>query len=190
MTRVADIQDGVQAAEIKLGLLGKKCWQVGCGGAAGYSFTLDLGEKLVRPAPARKSSQTKTQFVGESHLLVWCSWVLYGPRGPITSSNDETEGLEKGLARLVGQTVQAVDIEPQWCLSVSFSHGLLLKVFPDHVGPMAIFDGNWELWRPLDAYLIGTNLKCKVVQREYPPLPLNQKPAWRGPSKARESQKK
>jgi hypothetical protein len=171
MTKVADIRVESQAMAIKATLLGKKCWYVGCGGSVGYSFSLSFGKKLLRcPPPANPSAADKYgRIEPEVSLLVWCSWMLEGPHGPITSSDDETSGLESGLRRLSGRTIQAADIAPNWCFRLEFSGGLVLTIFPDHVGPSASFDGNWELWKQYDAYLVGTDLRCKVIKRDYPP---------------------
>ena len=157
--------------EIKTSLLGKKCWYVSCGGSAGYSFELSLGRKFPRPRPLKNPScpEEFRQYEPEIGLLVWCSWTLRDARGHLTGSDDETDGLEKGLRRLVHRLVRSVEIgTTNWYLRLGFSGGLDLYVFPDHVGPAASFDGNWEVWRPTDAYLIGTDLSCEVIERDYP----------------------
>jgi hypothetical protein len=59
-----------------------------------------------------------------------------------------------------------VEIGAGWNLRLDFASGLVLSVLPDHVGPSASFDGNWELWKPAQAYLIGIDLRCEVIDRE------------------------
>ena len=181
MTRVADIREQAQALDIQASLLGKKCWDVGCGAAAGSSFSLSFGKKLLQcpPSTSAKAVEKYGQFERELKLLVWCSWTLNNGRGPVTSSDDETPGLEKGLRRLSGRTVQSAEIGADWYLRLAFSGGMMLTIFPDHVGPAASFDGNWELWRQRDAYIVETDLSCKVIPRDYPPLEVPSDARWK-----------
>jgi hypothetical protein len=70
---------------------------------------------------------------------------------------------------MAGKTVCRVLVGDGWDLRVEFTGGLTLTVFPDHVGPHAAFDGNWELWTPELYYSVGTDLECGVETRQYPP---------------------
>ena len=191
MTRITDIQaEQFAEAEIKSSLVGRKCWYAYC--SFGNTFKIVLGRKIPRDAEdlevrkklaARRSakslavredelSRVWNRFQGESEVLVWCSWRLDAANGPLTSWDDQAENCESGICRLIGHTVRTVEINSGWNLRLSFSGGMVLSVLPDHVGFAASFDGNWELWRPDQAYLIGTDLSCRVIDRENHPLEL------------------
>lgn len=192
MTRTANIQaEQFSEAEIKSSLLGRKCWYAYC--SVGNTFKVVMGRKIPRDAqdlarreklarrPGARDQATAgrdplasqwARFRGESELLVWCSWRLDDARGPLTSWDDQPERCEAGIRRLIGHAVRAVEIGAGWNLRLDFAGGLVLSVMPDHVGPSARFDGNWELWRPDQAYLIGTDLGCRVIDRENRPMEL------------------
>ena len=196
LIKTANIADELAAAEIRSALQGKRCWyaytSVGC------TFAMDLGRKIPRdddeiaamdrlrkrmvrqhPRGVGPLEREHLRFKGESHLLVWCSWRIEDAKGPLASSDSDAELCEKVVRRLIGKTVQVVEIRPGWDLRLDLSSGLTVAVFPDHVGPEANFDGNWELWRPDQAYLIGTDLACDVMDRENRRLrPQPQKGRW------------
>ncbi|GEM_PF-1513270 len=196
MIKTANIADELAAAEIRSALQGKRCWyaysSVGC------TFAVDLGRKIPRDGDEMKvtdrirkrleskhphgvspQEQEHLRFKGESHLLVWCSWRIEDAKGPLASSDSQADLCEKVVRQLIGKTVQRVEIRAGWDLCLDFSSGLTLNVFPDHVGQEANFDGNWELWRPDQAYLIGTDLTCDVIDCENRRLrPQPQKGRW------------
>lgn len=182
MTRLAHIQaEQLAEAEIKSSLLGRKCWYAYT--SVGNTPKLVLGRKVPRDAEdlaarAKLAARRKSRGVarhhpdvwercqGESELLVWCSWRLDDAKGPVTSWDDEPKRCEDGIRGLIGRSVRDVKIGAGWNLRLDFAGGLVLSVLPDHVGPSASFDGNWELWKPVQAYLIGTDLRCEVIDRE------------------------
>ena len=192
MTRLADIQaEQIAKAEIKASLLGRKCWYAYAG--FGNTPRIVLGRKLprgpeelavqARLAARRAARGVKTpkedaltrtwiRSRGDSELLIWCSWRLDDANGPATSSDDNPERCEAAIRQLIGHTVRAVDIAGLWDLRIVFNGGFVLSALPDHVGPEASFDGNWEVWRPEQAYLIGTDLTCKVIDPENRPMQL------------------
>lgn len=196
MTRLANnVEAEFAATEIKTSLIGRKCWYGYV--TFGNTFQIVLGRKIardpaevaardrlhkrmvarriakgVRVKPADPLSREFDRFQGESSLLVWCSWRLDGEKGPVTSWDDEGTHCQAGISRLIGRTVRNVSISGLWNLQVEFNGGLVLSVFPDHVSPSASFDGNWEVWQPTQAYLIGTGLMCEVIDRENRPLHL------------------
>ena len=104
--------------------------------------------------------------MGEAHLVIWCSWRLEHKGLPLVSSDASGEACEKQLRKVIGRTVRAVEITPSRDLRLVFSGGFVLCAFSDHVGDDADFDGNWELWTPEQAYLIGTDLSCEVIDRK------------------------
>ena len=172
MNRTANIADELAAAEIRAALQGKRCWHAYVG--IGCTFAMDLGKKILRDSQERAWSEKHARnyppeyrrYEGESHLLVWCSWRIEDGKGPLASSDNDFDVCEQAIRRLIGRAVREVRIGPGWDLRVEMSSGLTVTVFADHVGAKAIFDGNWELWRPDQAYLIGTNLACEVIDRQ------------------------
>jgi hypothetical protein len=133
-------------------LCGLECWRVSCGGAAGSTFQLALGEKVPLPTPAIPPEKTKyfadgfPDFEGEACILVWCAWRLDGPNGPITSWDDAQHGVEAGLQKLIGQKIESIDLlPPAWDANLTFSNGFRLRIFCDHVPGDPSFDGNWDL---------------------------------------------
>src|SRR5580700_5308950 len=113
-------------------LQGLGCWYVSCGGAAGPTFQLALGNKVLRRSPIKNPAHSEDyrRFEGEANLLVWCTWRLDGPEGPLTSSDDTTSNVVAHLEKLVGATIGSVNLAPPaWDLSVAFTNGLTLRVF-------------------------------------------------------------
>ena len=168
MTTAGQVVAESSAEAIIGALLGRKCWHVACGGCVGATFQLALGGKVRRERPLRnpKLPESIRRSEGEFGLMIWCSWQLRDHKGPVTSSADESAGLETGLDRLRGKTICKVSVDDGWYLRVDFSGGLRLSVLPDHVGPEASFDGNWEVWTPTRMYSIETDLTCLVEERE------------------------
>jgi hypothetical protein len=182
MTRCDHIQaEQLAEAEIKSSLLGRKCWYAYT--SVGNTPKLVLGRKVPRDAEdlaaraklaarrksrgvARRPPDVWDRYQGESELLVWCSWRLDDAKGPVTSWDDDPQRCENGICGLIGHSVRNVEIGAGWNLRLDFAGGLVLSVLPDHVGPSASFDGNWELWKPDQAYLIGTDLTCEVIDCE------------------------
>lgn len=151
---------------------GLRCWYVSCGGAVGPTFQLALGEKVRRLATLRNRAHSEEfrQYEGEANLLVWCTWRLDGPNGPLTSSDDTSENVHANLLRLDGATVQAVSVANQaGDLNVSFRKGLKLRVFCDHVPPSPSFDGNWELWRTDRTLVVGPGHRFEFAPRQESP---------------------
>jgi hypothetical protein len=171
MTIVAQLKENREkrtARDVVAALHGKKCWNVACGGSVGSTFQLALGGKVPRERPLKNPtvSSEYRQYEGQVGLMVWCSWRLEMPSGPLTSSDDESPRMESGLRRLAGKTVRRVSISDGWFLRIEFSMGLILSVFPDHVGANASFDGNWEVWAPGRLYAVGTDVTCEIEARK------------------------
>lgn len=166
MTSLTDIQSELASAEIKAALSGKKCWYAFS--SFGSTVGLDLGRKLLRQRPVKNRAHKPEyrKYEGERHLILWCSWRLERGGLPIISSDGTEQQCQEHLQVLVGRTVRLVEISSSWDLRLVFSGGVALSAFPDHVGQSADFDGNWELWTPEQAYLVGTDLECKVIDRE------------------------
>jgi hypothetical protein len=201
LSRTANIADEHAAVEIRAALQGKRCWYAYLG--VGCTFAMDVGRKLprdrayvaamerVRAKMIRRGHRGPThpqeylKYQGESHLLVWCWWRIDAAEGPLASSDNEPDLCESAVRRLIGKTVQRVDIGAGWEMRLAFNAHVILNVFPNFVGPNADFDGNWELWRPDQAYLIGTDLRCEVIDRQNRPMqPRSRQGRWAVAEKA------
>jgi hypothetical protein len=156
---------------------GLRCWYVACGGAAGPSFSLAFGEKVPRAAALTNPAHSEEyrRYEGEANVLVWCSWRLDGPEGPLTSSDDTADGIQRGLARLRGAKVRRVSLtDKTWDLRVTFGNRLKLTVFCDHVPGDPSFDGNWELWLRDQALIFGPGKRWTLEERrDLPAEPLS-----------------
>lgn len=161
-------QDLDLVGEVQRALTTKRCWYASCGGAAASSFELAFGEKIPRQEYIHnpQHSEEFNRFEGEANLLVWCTWRLDAPLGPVSSSDDSNQGIEQALNTLIEQHVAEVDVSlPSWDLKLVFSNGAKLLVFCDHVGRDPSFDGNWELWKPDKAICIGVSSAVEVESR-------------------------
>jgi len=176
------------ATEIVAALRDKQCWNVACGGSVGSTFQLALGGKVPRERLLKNPtvSSDYRRFEGEVGLLVWCVWRLVGSKGPLTSWDDDSPHRDERLRRLSGRTIVDVTIPYNWLLQIEFSGGLVLTVFPDHVGENASFDSNWEVWTPERLFSVNTQLVCDVEERSVPAYPViipmperNRKPSFR-----------
>lgn len=129
-------------------LVGLRCWYVSCGGAAGTTFQLALGNKVPRRVPLKNSAHTEEyrHLEGEASILVWCVWRLDGPAGPLTSWDDAEANVASQLEKLVNQKIESIDVQPPaWDVTLHFSGDLTLQVFCDHVPGDPSFDGNWQI---------------------------------------------
>ncbi len=150
---------------------GLRCWYVSCGGAAGPTFQLALGNKVPRRTLLKNAAHPEEyrRFEGEANLLVWCDWRLDGADSPLTSSDDSPANISSQLGKLVGTIIESVAVvAPAWDLTIRFSGNLTLRVFCDHVPGDPSFDGNWELWRQEIAVLVGPGARSIVEVRSEP----------------------
>ncbi len=160
----------------------KRCWyayvSVGC------TFAMDLGRKIRRDAEEvaaiadlRRRREAKgipvtphpaeyDTLKGENQLVVWCSWRMADSNGPMASSDSDRDTCEAAIGQVIGKTVRHVEITEGWDFRLEFTTGLVLSMFPDHVGSDASMDTNWELWRPDRAYFVETNLTCRVTDTQ------------------------
>ena len=155
--------------EITDALQGKQCWYVSCGGGVGSTFELAIGEKRPRKHVVRNPAHSDEfrQFEGEANLLVWCTWRLDSATGPITSADDDDQGVAYGLNQLVGETIQDACVDSIGMdLRLQFSSGHTLRIFCDHVGHNPSFDGNWELILPDKTIAIGVGSRIESETRE------------------------
>jgi hypothetical protein len=147
---------------------GLECWYVSSGGAACSTFALSFGAKIRRPVPIKNPAHSEEfrHFEGELNLLVWCAWRLDGPDAPLTSWDDADESISAQLTKLIGATVESVElIQPAFDLVINFSNALCLRVFCDHVPGEPSFDGNWDLTAHDEIVSVGPGAKISVENR-------------------------
>jgi hypothetical protein len=140
------------------GLRGLPCWHVSVGGATLPTFQLALGAKIARAVPLKNPNQPieYRENDGEANLLVWCSWRLDDAEGPLTSYFDDEEAIVPGLNRLIGSTIRnAAASGPAMDLVITFSNGLKLRVFCDHVSKSSASGDNWELSLIKGRFIVG-----------------------------------
>jgi hypothetical protein len=154
-----------ELAAIVAQLEGLKCWHVGTGGAVGSTFLLALGERTPRSIPLRNQAHSD-EFPynkGSASILIWCAWRLDDAAGPITSWDDADDGVARGLAQVVGTKITSIEIEPPcWDATITFSTGLRLHVFCDHVPGEPSFDGNWQFSTPDAQVAFGPGARYQV----------------------------
>jgi hypothetical protein len=146
-----------------LGGLG--CWYVSCGGAASSTFQLALGQKIRRLIPLKNTSHSQEfrEFEAEVSLVIWCAWRLDGPKGPITSWDDEEKSIETELSKLIGTQIETIEALPHaWDLTIRFNNSLILRVFCDHVSGKPSFDGNWDLRTPSTSIAVGPGVQIRT----------------------------
>ena len=149
-------------------LKGLECWYVSCGGAAGSTFQLALGDRIRRSVPLKNlgASEEFRQFEGELGLYVWCAWRLDGSDGPLTSWDDTDESVKAGLTRLIGTRIRSIEVmPPAWDVNIKFSNSLCLHVFCDHVPGEPSFDGNWDLRTQDVVIAIGPGVRYRIEKR-------------------------
>jgi hypothetical protein len=138
-------------------LLGQEVWFVNSGGAAGSSFSLSLGRRILRDKPLQNPSVADEfqRNSGEFCLYVWSTWrLLLGDS--IASSDQDAEEAKPLLETLVGKTVTSAEVTGR-CFDLQLLIGeAQLDVFCDHVPPEPSYDSNWELVvRDVAALVVG-----------------------------------
>jgi hypothetical protein len=70
-----------------------------------------------------------------------------------------------GLRRLVGSTITSVNVKkPAWDLDLTFSNGLVLRVFCDSVD-LVDMDDNYSVFLPEGIFTVGARGKLLSEQR-------------------------
>ena len=116
--------------------------------------------------PEKRFSGLVGRAAGCSLLLVLCAWRIDSRRVPLASSDSKIATGKKAASRLAGKIIRRIEIGSSWDLRIDMTDGLALTVFPDHVGPAASVDANWELWRLGVSYVIGNDLTCEVLGKD------------------------
>jgi hypothetical protein len=119
-------------------LHGLACWGTVAGDGAGSAVAIDFGGRRPREQPLRNPHLTPEQreYVGEVSLLIHCAWRLETPTAVACGSGDDNgpdRPMLRGLTRLVGATVQHVEILREGRdLALVFDRDLTLRVFCDN----------------------------------------------------------
>jgi hypothetical protein len=150
-------------------LRGLRCWYVSVGGSTLPTFQLALGEKVRRARVLMNKAHAEEYrvFEGEAGLLVWCSWRLDSPMGPITSSEDDGERTCRGLQQLKDAKIRVASATaPGMDLRVGFSNRLTLRVFCDRVHDDTNSSTNWEMWNRDQRLEIAAASRVTFAQRD------------------------
>jgi hypothetical protein len=161
------------AREVVDSMRRRKCWHVTAAPANLSTFELFLGEKVPRDPVLRDylvarhdRADEADEFEGEANLMVWCTWRLDGKEAPLSSSDDTSEHVAEAMQALVGREALDARVDlPGWDLHLTFSGGLALHVFPDHVPGDPSFSGNWELFLRDKIIAIGVGSTCTIEDR-------------------------
>ena len=127
---------------------GLLCWYVNAGGAAGTSFSLALGEKVLRDKPLNNPGVNDDFriYEGEFNLYVWCSWRLEQESCALSSSNQDPAQAADALKELTGSRLSSIEVdETTTDLKLLFGNRVL-RVFCDHCFPDPSCSANWELF--------------------------------------------
>ena len=136
-------------------LIGKPCWDVGCGKGVGSSFGLYLGRKIKRKREIRSVTRPwmSIKHDPEFHVLVWCLWRL-SKNGRLVVTSDDCENHYKWckyLRRLTGHKITKMMIlNPFFDLQITFTRSYQLDIFCDHGTKEPSIDTNWEVFSPND----------------------------------------
>lgn len=146
-------------------LVGLECWHVNAGGAAGSTFSLALGERVLRDEPLRNPSVSAQfrKYTGAANLYVWCAWRLDASDPNLVASSDQSPRVfKRRLQSLLKQRVRRASASPPaHDLSLEFDQATL-RVFCDHVPPNPTFDGNWELVTGAASVEIGPGYSVNI----------------------------
>lgn len=147
---------------------GNSCWHVSAGGVSWPSVMLALGEKIPRDRPLRNEAQPAVFRENDPSvsLLIWCSWRVELPKGPMGSS-DGGETSERMVKEISGKRVQSCEhFAPGHDLTVTFDDLTVLRVFADHVDAVECsFEQNWELTTPSFEVSAGPGSNIQVRSR-------------------------
>lgn len=124
-------------------LAGLECWNI-TAGAVGSMASLDLGAKILRnkPLPFYNASLSIDEHKHRGELVLYiedCPWRLDSVDEVIASWTDSSAPngpIVTGLKRLIGQRIESAALaHPGLDLTVHFSGGLVLRIFPDQSDP-------------------------------------------------------
>lgn len=145
--KITNDADLVHLRKIVQNLIGKPCWQTGI--SYGDELCLEIGKKLP---------YTHKFFAGQNKGE-WgfgtrgTDWQLISPKGIIiTSSVENVEVFKEKVKIIEGTTITAFETHyPDLILTVGFSNGCELKLFPDLEDDSEV--SYWELFTPYNMLL-------------------------------------
>ncbi len=127
--------------EITREMLGEPCWQASL--SYGDELCLDVGEKIPYSHKKMVGFYTGSWMFGTRGT----EWRLESPSGIITTSAEEPEIFKQKVKAVEGTTITAFETSyPDLVLTVGFSNGCKLLVFPDLADDFDL--SYWELFTP------------------------------------------
>lgn len=151
-------------------LTGKSCWSAIGAGAAGSNMLLEFGDRVPLRTPSVNPHLSPLQrtYEGELGLFVECAWRLEAHNHVIVGSGDDSRSdgpISTKLNLVVGQSVTSAALaEGAPDLAVSFTDGLVLKVFCDQGSEEDGWD-NYSLRVGDTIVVVGTQGRIRVETR-------------------------
>lgn len=145
------------------------CWHVGTGGAVGTSFTLDLGERVIRAEALTNPavSEEFRRYQGEHILMVWCSWRLDGPQDALASSDSSCETASETLQhQLTNRKFLRMNVSSRTLDALlEFDGDLQLRIFCDRFAGDGWSGMNWQLETGQNIIVVGPGYRSSIEAR-------------------------
>lgn len=118
------------------------------------SLRLDFGGTIRRFYNKDERQKTSQDICeeGEFDILIWCAWRLQDSEKAICSSDNSDEQYEEASKWLIGKKVVSIEIiPPAWDATITFTDGLVLKIFciytqDDECETNWFFRNRWKLY--------------------------------------------
>jgi hypothetical protein len=152
-------------------IVGKQCWGVTGGGAAGSVIKLSIGNKIPKLSALTNPllSEDLRKYDGEIELMITCSWRLDSDDEVVCSWTDEhSDGgpMLSGLDKLLGRRIKRVAVSrPAMDLCIEFEGMLILKVFCDRTNRDQDSE-NYVLFLPRWIYIVNVRSFIEKERRE------------------------
>jgi hypothetical protein len=134
---------------------------------------LKVGRKILRKIPLRNPhlSRLQRKYDSKYAIFILCVWRVDSKSKVVCGCwDDNTENGEMlaGLRRLVGSTITSVNVKkPAWDLDLTFSNGLVLRVFCASVN-LVDMDDNYSVFLPEGIFTVST--RSKLLKEQRPPF--------------------
>lgn len=148
---------------------GLHCWSIIAGAGTGSVVSLGFGRKVPRTKILTNPhlSEEQRHFDAEYSIFVECAWRLDARDQVVCGcwdSNDADGPMIRGLQRLRGEAVQAIDVSvPAFDLTVKYGSGLVLHVFCDQLLQGA--SDNYSIFTLTDVFVIGPRSHLRIEPR-------------------------
>ncbi len=139
--KVSQETDLDKLREITRGILGEPCWEARL--SYGDEVRLHIGDKIPYLHKKLAGKYKGSWILGTRGT----EWKLESPSGIITTSAEEPEVFKQKVKVVEGTTITAFESSyPDLVLTVGFSNGCKLLVFPDLADDFDL--SYWELFTP------------------------------------------